>query len=113
MDLGGGAGNRTRVRKLVTCTSTCIARDLFSPACAHERALTERAILSFALCPDRGYRELARSVTPAGELWLAHPLDGSLLFFRQREQVRYRWHLWFPSGIYEVGWTLGHAAQIP
>jgi hypothetical protein len=40
-------------------------------------------------------------------------LDGSLLFFRQREQVRYRWHLDFPSGIYEVGWTLGHAAQIP
>jgi hypothetical protein len=53
----------------------------------------------------------ARSVTPSGELWQAHPLDGSRLFFRQREQVRYRWHLDFPTGICEVGWPLEHAAQ--
>src|SRR6185295_19222372 len=54
----------------------------------------------------------ARSVTPSGELWQAHPSDGSSVFFRQREQVRYRWHLDFPAGICEVGWILGHAAQI-
>jgi hypothetical protein len=64
--------------------------------------------------PSRGPRHEgpARSVTPSGELWQAHPLDGSRLFFRQREQARYRSHLWFPTGIYEVGQTLEHAAQI-
>jgi hypothetical protein len=109
---GGGAGNRTRVRKPVTGTSTCVARVLFSPGCAHERARTERAILCFALCPDRDYRELARSVTPAGELWLAHPLDGSLLVFRQREQVRYRWHLLVSSRDLRGRLDPRHAAQI-
>ena len=34
---------------------------------------------------------------------------------RQREQVRYRWHLGFPGSIYEVPWTLGtqHALASP
>ena len=108
----GGAGNRTRVRKPSIGTSTCCSSWFRSPG-LRPRAGSHRAIVPLSrplLGPLR--RGPARSVTPSGELWQAHPLDGSRLVFRQRELVRYRSQLWFPTGIYEVGWPLEHAVQI-
>src|SRR5262249_37036629 len=110
-NLCGGAGNRTRVRKPSACTSTCVARVLFSPPCAHERARSRRAAQSLAPCVDRAagdQPDQLRLPVSSGRLILWTALR---LFFRQREQARYRPHLWFPTRIYEVSWILGHAAQ--
>src|SRR5262249_52713794 len=74
---GGGAGNRTRVRKPVTCTSTCVSRVLFHPACAHEQARPRLAAQSLTPYADRaagGQPDRLRPPVSSGRLilWTAH-----------------------------------------
>jgi ORF6N domain-containing protein len=70
---GGGAGNRTRVRKLSTGTSTCVSRVLFHPTCAHEQARLGLAAQFLAPCVGRaagGQPDQLRPPVSSGRLIL-------------------------------------------